>query len=177
MINGSSPSLLEAVSAVLSWLPAESARVEAFSLTSEREFFRSPAFSRDSFDNLATALQSAPTAPIDAHVLQTYPTPATFLAKLINRELGDPAPADLVIFLGHPQNSGPPAALDTPPGANQKFVYLQFENPPQVPLFMGERPATCSSGAKLIPSPQGMVEDTRACHTRDPVTHPRRRMP
>jgi hypothetical protein len=128
--------LLGALSALLERVPATYVRLVAFNLEQQKELFRQEGFTLDSLDEVAGALDQLQLAKVDYQALQ-FPTGyLDLLAGLINRELRAVPLADAVIFLGPRERFHeklPADALDKSPSVSQRFFFLPYQAPPELP--------------------------------------------
>ena len=92
--------LTGSLSALLRSLPAESARVVVFNLDREKESFRSERFQPAELDQATRAITGAEGGTVDYAKLRRPLSASEFLAGLINRELRETDPSDVLVFMG-----------------------------------------------------------------------------
>lgn len=109
-------------------VPAASVRLVVFNLDKQKEIFRRDAFSIDAIGEARKAIATLELSSVDVAVLQKPLGYIDFLAGLIDRELGAPAPASTVILLGPLSRHGgkfPKGKLK--PAAATQFFYVQYK--------------------------------------------------
>jgi hypothetical protein len=124
--------LLGTLSALLDRLPTRSVRLVAFNLDQQKELYRHDGFTRDGLPELARTVESLQLGMVDYHVLQNRRGHVELLADLMNRELAEPEPSDVILFLGPLARSGerfPGEMLERSAGARARFFYLQYRPP------------------------------------------------
>jgi hypothetical protein len=94
--------LMNALAAVMEEVPAREVRVGIFSLAEQQEYFRQNSFSFQDIGRAADALGKVQQATVDVDRLLRAKPALEELGDLLKRELTDPAPPDLIIFLGPP---------------------------------------------------------------------------
>ena len=124
--------LLGTLSALLDRLPTRSVRLVAFNLDQQRELYRQAGFTPDRLPDVAQTIESLQLGMVDYHVLQNRRGHVALLADLVNRELAEPEPSDVILFLGPLARFGerfPEQLLERPGGGAPRFFYLQYRPP------------------------------------------------
>ena len=121
--------LLGGLSALLERVPTKSVRVVVFNLDQQKELYRKANFTLQDVDEIGRVINQTELGRVDYHILQRPTGHLDFLADLMNREVREPEPADVVLVLGpRPRYTDkiPSRALpkvDGPP----RFLYLQYQ--------------------------------------------------
>jgi hypothetical protein len=122
--------LTGSLSALLRSLPAESARVVVFNLDREKESFRSERFQPAELDQATRAITGAEGGTVDYAKLRRPLSASEFLAGLINRELRETDPSDVLVFMGAAgQRFRGPRQLIAADGSRTLFFYIQYAAP------------------------------------------------
>jgi hypothetical protein len=123
--------LLGTLSALLNRLPTRSVRLVAFNLDQQKELYRQDGFTPDRLPDVAQTVESLQLGMVDYHVLQNRRGHVELLADLVNRELAEPEPSDVILFLGPLARFGErfPEQLLERPAAAPRFFYLQYRPP------------------------------------------------
>jgi hypothetical protein len=122
--------LAGSLSALLRSLPAESARVAVFNLDLEKESFRSERFQPAELDQAARAIEATEGGMVDYANLQRPQSAVEFLAGLINRELRETDPSDVVVFVGAAgQRFRVPRQMIAAGASRPLFFYIQYSTP------------------------------------------------
>jgi hypothetical protein len=124
--------LLGTLSALLDRLPTRSVRLVAFNLDQQKELYRQDGFTPDRLPDVAQTVESLRLGMVDYHVLQNRRGHMELLADLVNREMAEPEPSDVILFLGPLARFGerfPEQLLERSTGASPRFFYLQYRPP------------------------------------------------
>jgi hypothetical protein len=124
--------LLGTLSALLDRLPTRSVRLVAFNLDQQKELYRYDGFTPGGMPELAQTVESLQLGMVDYHVLQKRRGHMEMLADIVNREMAEPEPADVILFLGPLVRSGerfPEQLLERSAGIPPRFFYLQYRPP------------------------------------------------
>jgi hypothetical protein len=124
--------LLGTLSALLDRLPTRSVRLVAFNLDQQKELYRQDGFTPDRLPEVAQTIESLQLGMVDYHVLQNRRGHVELLADLVNRELAEPEPSDVILFLGPLARFGerfPEQLLERTGGSAPHFFYLQYRPP------------------------------------------------
>jgi hypothetical protein len=124
--------LLGTLSALLDRLPTRSVRLVAFNLDQQKELYRQDGFTPDRLPDVARTVETLQLGMVDYHVLQNRHGNVELLADLVNRELAEPEPSDVILFLGPLARGGdrfPEQLLARSGGAAPRFFYLQYRPP------------------------------------------------
>jgi hypothetical protein len=124
--------LLGTLSALLDRLPTSSVRLVAFNLDQQKELYRQDGFTPDRLSDLAQTVESLQLGMVDYHVLQNRRGHVELLADLVNRELAEPEPSDVILFLGPLARFGerfPEQLLERSAAPSPRFFYLQYRPP------------------------------------------------
>jgi hypothetical protein len=121
--------LTGSLSALLRSLPAESARVVVFNLDREKESFRSESFQPAELDQVARAIKGAEGGTIDYANLRRPQSASEFLAGLINRELRERDPSDVLVFIGAAGQRFRLPRQTIADGSRPLFFYIQYAAP------------------------------------------------
>jgi hypothetical protein len=125
---GDADFLVRVLTAIVGGVPAASVRLVVFNLDKQKEIFRRDAFSIDAIGEVRKAIATLELSSVDVSVLAKPLGYVDFLAGLIDRELGAPAPASTVILLGPLSRHGgkfPKGELK--PAAATQFFYVQYK--------------------------------------------------
>jgi hypothetical protein len=87
------------LSALLHSLPSDLARVVVCNMDSEKESFRSDRFQSADVVGAVKAIEATGAGTVDVATLRNPQLRLDFLARLINRELRESDPSDVVVFL------------------------------------------------------------------------------
>jgi len=127
--------LMGILSSFLERVPVRNVRLTAFNLEQQRELYRQDHFQPGNMGELGQSINSMELALVDYHVLQNRGGHLDLLTDIINRELTEQSPSDVVLFLGplarfddkiHADD------LERPQPAGPKFVYFQYRPPMRV---------------------------------------------
>lgn len=121
--------LTGALSALLERLPASSIRLVAFSLDHQKEMFRQDNFSLRAMGQLARAINETDLGTVDFKVLANRRGHIDMMAKLLNAEINDPNPSDVVVVFGPPSqfyDQVPKEAVDRPANGSPRFFFLRY---------------------------------------------------
>ncbi|HTX38885.1 MAG TPA: hypothetical protein VME43_27865 [Bryobacteraceae bacterium] len=131
--------LLGGLSALLERVPTKSVRLVVFNLDQQQELYRSEHFAIEDLDQVGRVLNQTELGRVDFHVLQRPKGHLDFLAGLMNREVREAEPSDVVLVLGpRPRYTDkiPAQELERAGGA-PRFLYLQYQPflhaPPEAP--------------------------------------------
>jgi hypothetical protein len=132
--------LTGSLAALLRFIPAQSARLVVFNLAQQKESFRSDSFQPAALPEVVKTIGATQSGTIDYASLQPELT-TEFVARLVNRELREPDPADAVVFLGAAgqERYKIPRGMIVKGASHPLFFYLQLGRPrtldaPQAPL-------------------------------------------
>ncbi len=118
------------LSALVRSLPSEAVRVVVCNLALEKEFFRSERFHSANLPQAVKAIGGTETGTVNVANLRNPQLRLAFLADLINRELRESDPSNLVVFLGAAQEpSRVPRQMIATDGAHPLFIYIQYQGP------------------------------------------------
>ena len=129
--------LMDALTALLAAVRAESVRLVLFDLAQQKELFRQDPFRQESLPEVANILRAVQFEPVTVGSLQNPTGGLDLIENLAAQEIRSPEPANLVIFLGLP-STGPtrPLAPFAPPaGATPQFFYLLMPPTPVPRLY------------------------------------------
>ena len=121
--------LLSGLSALLERVPTRSVRLVVFNLDQQTELYRNENFSLNDLGQVGQVLNQTELARVDYHVLQRPKGHLDLLAGLLNREVHESEPADVVLLLGpRPRFTDkiPAGALAKAEG-RPSFLYLQYQ--------------------------------------------------
>lgn len=121
--------LVGILSSLLERLPGTIVRLVVFDLDQQREVLRQDGFTLKDMEKAAHAADDLEHWVVTVRQLQEQQGRWGLLANLIKRELADPEPADVVLFLGPRvgMNAEMPAHfLDAERKAEMRFFYLQY---------------------------------------------------
>lgn len=122
--------LAGSLSALLRAMPSELARVVVCNVDSQKESFRSDKFQPADVAQAAKAIEATGAGTVDVSTLRNPQLRLDFLARLINRELRESDPSDVVVFLGAAQQPlRMPRQMIALGGAHPVFVYIQYSAP------------------------------------------------
>jgi hypothetical protein len=120
--------LTDALAAVIEHMPAREVRLVMFSLREQKELYRKTGFTMQDLDNATKALASiSPT--VDIQAMPTSKGALDMLGGVLHRELTNPAPPDMVLFMGPPgpENIRIPAkAVRADAGIAPHVFYVEF---------------------------------------------------
>jgi hypothetical protein len=121
--------LVGILSSLLERLPGTIVRLVVFDLDQRREVLHQDGFTRKDMEKAAHAADGLEHWVVTVRELQEQEGRWGFLANLIKRELAEPEPADVVMFLS-PRvgitGEMPPHFLDAQRKAEKRFFYLQY---------------------------------------------------
>ncbi|HYW47335.1 MAG TPA: hypothetical protein VE959_30990 [Bryobacteraceae bacterium] len=121
--------LLGTLSALLERVPVRSVRVVVFSLEQQKELYRQDRFVPRQLERVARSMDALQLDLVDYRVLQNRTGHLDLLADMVNRELKEPEPSDVVLFLGplaRYSDKVPAEELEKPPAATPRFFYFQY---------------------------------------------------
>jgi hypothetical protein len=124
--------LLGTLSSLLERLPARSVRLVVFNLDQQRELYRQDEFHLDNLDHVARSIDELELGLVDVHVLENRKGHVDLLASLMNREVTDPNPSDVVLFLGPASRfieKPSSTALEHPVRTGQRLFFLEYRPP------------------------------------------------
>jgi hypothetical protein len=112
-------------------VPARSVRLVVFSLSKDRELFRTDSFTPNDLESVTRILSNLQLGLVDYHALQQH----QLLRNLIHKELSEASPSSKIVFLGPDafgQDKSPPSPADRLP-SGQRLFYLQYRMDSSVP--------------------------------------------
>ena len=122
--------LTGALSALLERLPTSSIRMVAFSLDQQKEMFRQENFSLGAMDQVSRAMNETELGTVDFKVLANQRGHTEMMAQLMNTELNDPNPSDVVLVFGPPSrfyDKLPQGSVEKPTSATApRFLFLRY---------------------------------------------------
>jgi hypothetical protein len=121
--------LLGGLSALLERVPTKSVRLVVFNLDQQQELYRNADFTLNDLDRVGQTINQTELGRVDYHVLQRPKGHLDFLAGLMNREVRESVPSDVVLVLGpRPRYTDkiPSQALEKAEGS-PRFLYLQYQ--------------------------------------------------
>jgi hypothetical protein len=121
--------LLGGLSALLERVPTKSVRLVVFNLDQQKEMYRSANFTLNDLDRVGQVINQTELGLVDYHILQRPTGHLDFLAGLMNREMREADPSDVVLVLGprpHFTDKIPSEALERISG-QPRFLYLQYQ--------------------------------------------------
>ena len=121
--------LLGGLSSLLERVPTKSVRLVVFNLDQQKELYRNTSFSLNNLDQVGQVLNQTELNRVDYHILQRPLGHLDFLADLMNREVREPEPSDVVLVLGPRSrytDKIPSRALEKAEGP-PRFLYLQYQ--------------------------------------------------
>jgi hypothetical protein len=121
--------LLGGLSALLERVPTRSVRLVVFNLDQQKELYRSADFTLKDLDSVGQVINQTELGLVDYHILQHPKGHLDFLAGLMNREVRESEPSDVVLVLGpkpHFTDKIPSEALEKI-GGSPRFLYLQYQ--------------------------------------------------
>ena len=121
--------LLGTLSSMLQRVRTSSVRIVVFNLEQQKEIFRLDPFGPDALEKISDSMNQLELATVDYRVLQNRRGHVDLLADLVNQELAEKAPSDVVIFLGPPArfwDKLPQDLLEKPAGGAPPFLYFQL---------------------------------------------------
>lgn len=122
--------LTGSLSALLRSLPSELARVVVCSVDSQKEAFHSDKFQSADSALAAKAIEATTAGTVDVTILRNPHLRLDYIARLINRELRESDPSDLVIFLGAAQQPlRMPRQMIAVGDKHPVFAYIQYSAP------------------------------------------------
>ena len=124
--------LLGTLSSLLERLPTKSVRLVVFNLDQQRELYRHENFGSEGFNDVAQSLDSLELGAVNYNVLQNQRGHVELLADLMNREVSNEQPSDVVLFMGPMSRyfeKMPEAALGKPSTLGPRFFYFQYRSP------------------------------------------------
>jgi hypothetical protein len=125
--------LLGAFAELLHRLPAASVRLVVFNLDRQKEVFHRDDFHIEDLNQVAESLNALRLGLVESSVLQDPTGRPKLLATILNREIHDPDPSSMVIFLGPEERYSDKVAaefLDDVPAPGPRFFYLQCRPTP-----------------------------------------------
>ena len=121
--------LTSALAALLERLPAKSVRMVAFSLDQQKELFREENFVLRGLDRVSRAINETEMGTVDFQVLQNRRGHTEMMARLLNSELNDPNPSDVVVVLGPASrffDKLPQGAVEKPASPSPQFFFFHY---------------------------------------------------
>lgn len=121
--------LLGGLSALLERVPTRSVRLVVFNLDQQKEFYRSADFQLADLDRVGQVINQVELGRVDYHVLQKPRGHLDLLAGLMNAEVRESEPSDVVLLMGpriHYTDRVPSEALERA-GTSPRFLYLQYQ--------------------------------------------------
>jgi len=121
--------LLGGLSALLERVPAKSVRLVVFNLDQQKELYRNAKFSLDDLDQVGQVMNQTELGRVDYHILQRPRGHLDFLAGLMNREVRETEPSDVVLVLGPRSRFTDkiPSQDLQKSGGPPRFLYLQYQ--------------------------------------------------
>ncbi len=121
--------LLGGLSALLERVPTRSVRLVVFNLDQQKELYHSANFTLNDLESVGRVINQTELGLVDYHILQHPKGHLDFLAGLMNREVRETEPSDVVLLLGprpHFTDRVPSQALEKIVGS-PRFLYLQYQ--------------------------------------------------
>jgi hypothetical protein len=121
--------LLDSLSSVLTHTRSRSVRLVAMNMDQQREIFRADDFGPDDWFQLATRLRDLELGTISYRVLAHQRGWSDLLVSILAREIGSPAPADAVVFLGPTTRITDKIPAELVPrrtAAKPEFFYIEY---------------------------------------------------
>jgi hypothetical protein len=122
--------LTGALSALIERLPTSSVRMVVFSLDQQKEVFRQDNFSLRAMGQVSRAMSETEQGTVDVKVLANRRGHTEMMANLLNAEINDPNPADVVLVFGPPSrffDRLPKDAVEKPAAASSpRFFFLKY---------------------------------------------------
>jgi hypothetical protein len=121
--------LTGALSALLERLPTSSVRMVVFSLDQQKEVFRQDNFSLRAMGAVSRAMNETEQGTVDFKVLANRKGHTEMMAKLLNDEINDANPADVVLVFGPPSrfyDRLPQGSVEKPSSGAPGFYFLRY---------------------------------------------------
>jgi len=121
--------LMSTVSSLLERVPARSVRLVLFNLDQQKELYRKDNFMLQDMVQVSQAMTNIELGKVDFQVLQNKKGHVDLLTDLVNREVQEQAPSDVVLFLGPAPrffDRVPQASLEKPSTGVPQFYYFQL---------------------------------------------------
>ncbi len=121
--------LMSTVSSLLERVPARSVRLVLFNLDQQKELYRKEGFLLQDMAQVSQAMTNIELGLVDFQVLQNKRGPVDLLTDMVNREIEEQPPSDVVLFLGPETryfDRVPQASLEKTAGHGQQFYYFQI---------------------------------------------------
>ena len=121
--------LMSTVSSLMERVPARSVRLVLFNLEQQKELYRKDNFMLQDMVQVSQAMTNVELGKVDFQVLQNKKGHVDLLTDLVNREVREQAPSDVVLFLGPASrfyDSVPQASLEKPASGVPQFYYFQL---------------------------------------------------
>jgi len=121
--------LMSTVSSLLERVPARSVRLVLFNLDQQKELYRKDSFMLQDMVQVSQAMTNIELGKVDFQVLQNKKGHVDLLTDLVNREVQEQAPSDVVLFLGPAPrfyDRVPQASLEKPSTGVPQFYYFQL---------------------------------------------------
>jgi hypothetical protein len=121
--------LISTVSSLLERVPASSVRLVLFNLDQQKELYRKEGFLLQDMAQVFQAMTSIELGLVDFQVLQNKRGHVDLLTDLVNREIEEQPPSDVVRFLGPAApyfDRVPQASLEKPAEHAPQFYYFQI---------------------------------------------------
>lgn len=121
--------LVSTVSSLLERLPTRNVRLVLFNLDQQRELYRKDNFQLREMGQVYQSMANIELGLVDYQVLQNHRGHVDLLSDLMNRELEEPEPSDLVLFLGPGTrflDRMPTDSVDRPSRVGPQFFYFQL---------------------------------------------------
>lgn len=121
--------LISTVSSLLERVPVRSVRLVMFNLDQQRELYRKDEFGLRDMGQVYQAMANIELGLVDFQVLQHKKGHVDLLTDMVNREIADPQPSDVVLFLGPTARFSdrvPPESLEKTAGHSTQFLYFQL---------------------------------------------------
>jgi hypothetical protein len=121
--------LLDSLSSVLTRTSARSVRLVAMNLDQQREIFRDDDFGKKGWMQLSERLRALELGTVSYRVLERPRGWSDVLVEILGREIGSPAPSDVVVFLGPTariEAKLPPELLPRRTSPKPEFFYIEY---------------------------------------------------
>jgi hypothetical protein len=132
---GDVANLISAVSSLLERVPTRQVRLVVFNLEQQKELYRSADFVLEKMPEVAQTMYGLELNTVDFQVLQNRRGHVELLADIVNQELAQEHPSDVVLFIGPMSrylDRVPSNALEKTRPAAPRF--LNFQMTPNVPM-------------------------------------------
>lgn len=121
--------LTGALSSLLERLPTSSVRMVVFSLDQQKEMLREDNFTVSGMDRVSHAMNESDLGTVDFKVLANHRGHTDMMAQLLNTEINDAKPADVVLVFGPPSrffDRLPQGSVEKPSTAAPRFFFLRY---------------------------------------------------